>query len=206
MPRKKDDIRKNRQPVISVIALIIAICGGIPGIISTLNYFLKNKPIFGFDDVGVLSGTLSDSNTPILALFGTVTNHGDKPLNPKVFDLKIKVDDKWLSLESVYLPKDINCVFNSSTQQITIKDFAKINLQEWKEPIFIGQPARGCLVFGGNEFNIDKFRSGSTFTYQLTCTDIFNKRYTVTSTRSLFGDFRNQQKLIKFDVTFGPKN
>jgi len=80
-----------------------------------------------------------DSNTPLFILFGTVTNRGDEPLNPRKFDLKIKVNGKWLSL-----PENVECIFNSETQQITIKNIAKNDLQEWKEPILTGQPAHNA--------------------------------------------------------------
>ena len=166
----------------------------------------SGQPIFGFEPDGVLCGIHKDSNTPFLALFGTVTNRGDKPLNPRGFDLKIKVHDKWLSLDSLYLPDNVEHIFNSETQRIIIKDIDKMDLQEWKEPIVMGQPARGCLLFWSKEFDPNTLKSDNSLTFKLTCVDIFNKKYTITSTFGPFADFKEQRKLIKYNVSFGPKN
>lgn len=190
---------------ISITALTIALSGGIPGIISIVNYF-HNRPIFGFEPHGILTGTLASDNSErnILMLFGTVTNAGTKPLNPKSFGLKVQAGDKWVSLRKMAIPE--TCVFNSERQKIKIKEPSKINLQEWKRPILIGEPARGCLLFESNELVNETLTDNNSMTFELICVDIFNKEYTFTTTYGPFADFKENIKLLKYDVTFGPKN
>jgi len=208
MPRKTSNDRGFLSKYwFQIITIIIAICGGFPGIINIVKYF-HNKPIFGFEPNGLIWGELpqEDVNIPFLVLFGTVTNQGDKPLNPRFFDMKIRDKGKWFALERYSLPVDANCEFHSETQLIIAKDLAKIDLQEWKEPILIGQPARGCLMFFSKDIDIQELKDSNSLTYQLKCMDIFNKTYTVTSTYGPFSDVKSLQKLIKYNVTFGPKS
>lgn len=188
---------------ISVLALIVAFLGGVPGVISVVNY-CRNRPIFGFEPSGILTGTIASNNRDILMLFGTVTNAGTKPLHPKAFNLKVKAEGKWTSLQRMVTPK--TCVFNSERQKIEVKEPSKMDLQEWSRPITTEEPARGNLMFISDELDVKSLKDSDKITFQLTCVDIFKKKHTVTITYGPFANINEPVKLIKHGVSFGPKD
>jgi hypothetical protein len=189
---------------LSISTFIIAL-GTIVGIYIGIDKIYYNRVIFGFEPSGILTGTLaSDSNgNNILMLFGAVTNAGTKPLNPISFSLKVKIENKWIFLQRMAIPEI--CVFNSEQQSIEVPEPSKSDLQEWKRPITMEEPARGSLMFVSNELDIESLRESNEITFQLTCIDIFKDEYTVTISYGPFAKFDKPVGLIKHGVIFGPK-
>jgi len=188
---------------VQILTLLIAVSGGIPGMISISNY-MQSRPKFGFEPEGILRGELPPYNKTahFIMLIGTVTNSGNKPLNPKGFSLEIKVDDKWMPLRAMAIPETF--IFGSEEQNIDIKEPSRMDLQERKEPILIGEPARGCLLFESNELIETTLEENNSITFRLTCVDIFNRNYAFTAARP-FGEIDQQVKYPKFGITVGPK-
>jgi hypothetical protein len=196
-------LRKYR---IEIITIIIAVCGGIPGIISIVNYF-RDRPILGFLPLGRLTGISSQDNQPFLLVFGSVTNKGTKPLNPIRFYLKIKVNGEWKFLHPDYIP-DVNYVFDSDKEIIEVREnLSEINLEEWKDPILVGQPANGCLMFRIDKDTYNYLKDKRSLEYRLICQDIYNNEYTYTSTMGPFDDYAEDQpkKILKYNIIRIPK-
>jgi len=196
-----------RKKWLQIITIIIAICGGFPGIISIIDYF-RDRPILGFHPHAFLTGTvtLEDSNIPVLIMFGTVTNQGTKPLIPFRFYLKIKVNSEWLSFFPEYIP-NAKYFFQSNAQKITMnEDLSKMNLEEWKKPILNGAPAQGCFMFVIDKHTYDYLQVNKSFIYKLICEDVYNNKHTFLSTCGPFDDnIRSlQKKVIKYDIVVGP--
>jgi hypothetical protein len=195
---------------ISIIALIVAIFGGVPGIFAITNYFYTNRVIFRFLVEAIVSGEFVTNNTEnrtFLMLVGAATNKGNKPLNPARFDLKVRIKDKWIPFERTIIPPDD--MFNQSKDNIRnfeIKDAAKNDLQEWSRPITLEEPARGNLLFTSRELNIESIRDRNDITFQLTCRDVYEDEYIFTTTYGPFTDVNTPKKMLKYNIYYGPKN
>lgn len=120
---KVDFPKKSKvEKILPIIALLVAIFGGVPGIFVITNYFYTNRVVFGFNPEGIVGGSFQQKKMQYIMLLGTVTNEGNKPLHPAYFDLKVKIKDKWISLQKWTIPEDD--FFNKAenkTQNIKIK-------------------------------------------------------------------------------------
>ncbi len=199
-------MRKNK---LAITALIIAVFGGFPGAISILNYLHTPQIIFGFKPDVYLHGTLPPKygSKKIFMLTGTVTNEGDKSLIPRYFDLKIKIEDKWISLERTIIPQDYE--FEQTKPQVTkIEGAADRDLLRYIRPITKEEPAYGHLLFTSDELDIKALKASmykrNSITFELSCISIYDEKYIVTQTNDL-DRIDGLRELPKQGILYGPK-
>lgn len=211
-------MRKNRELKISFpkeekkkklsITTLIIVLGTIVGIYIGIDKIYYNRVIFGFKPDGIVCGSFPEKKIgkQFIILFGTATNEGNKPLHPAHFDLKIKIKDKWISLLKSTIPEDdVFARAKNKTQNFEIKDAAKNDLQAWKRPITVEEPACGNLMFLSDELDFKSMEDSNNITFELTCVDIYGKKYKFTTIYRYGTDFKTPVKLIKHNVKFGPK-
>lgn len=156
---------------LSIVSLAVAAVGGIPGIISYLEYRRK-KISFGYRFLGVTVGTFGTKTMVLLT--GTVTNRGNKPLVPSHYDLKVKIGRRWVGLDRAVIPE--NAVFSSSEQIIDYTEPSKQDLLVSRSPVTPSTPLRGHLMFIDDTVSPKQMR-GKKLNYRLICTDIFGDKY-----------------------------
>ena len=169
------------QHWLSIISLIVAALGGIPGILAVVNHFkssakLSVKPsTVMFGDVQFNSDSI-EYTVVFIAL--TVSNEGEKNLSPAVFDLAIKKERSWIQLERRLIPKNIQ--FHSQKQTIEIREPWKKDLQRYSGAISHGIPLSGFLFFVTDKLSRDELQSMGSINFRCDCVDIFDKRHRVT--------------------------
>ena len=155
------------------ITLLIAVFGGIPGIISLI-IFLRKRIIFGFKLEGLMTGQFKSKN--MILITGIVTNKSEKPLTPATYDLNVKIDKKWVRLERTVIPE--NSVFESKTQNIKFDKPEDKDLLKIKQSVTSSFPVYGHLLFLTDKISIEVLQN-EKYNLKLVCIDIFGKKYTV---------------------------
>lgn len=129
------------QHWLSILSLLIAAIGGIPGIIAVTSHF-KSSSKFAARPANFILGSIQFNPDPTeytLVFFSlTVTNEGEKILSPAVFDLAIKIDRRWVKLERRLIPENIH--FPSQEQTIEVQAPWKKDLQRFPGTIAHGIP------------------------------------------------------------------
>ena len=166
---------------IAILSLVVALIGGIPGIISVLNYF-KDKPILSYRLVNLITGAYLDESSgeekTILFLTGTLSNEGSKVLTPAYFELKGSLDGEKLKFEKRLIPENVN--FGSDRQSILATDPSKNDLQKFNSTISTGIPLHGYLLFYTSDIALDKLQKNlEKLKLILVCIDVFEKKYKV---------------------------
>jgi len=159
---------------IALLSLIIALTGGIPGLISLIVFYYK-RPIFKFTLVNVIIGTCINPEwekpgTAIL-LTGTLSNDGEKPLIPSVFDLKIKTKKGRFLFERL-LMNNIE-EFPSESHIIKIENPKENDLQRFRGSIDKSNPVYGHLKFIINT----NLNFNDIISYKLQCMDFSGHKY-----------------------------
>ncbi len=170
---------------LSILSLVVAAAGGIPGIIIIINRFKSSSKLV-VSPANFIFGNVRFNPDPIdytLIFFSlTVTNEGEKPLSPGAFYLDIKKGRRWIKLEGRPIPEDIN--FPSKEQTIEVSEPWKNDLQRFSGAIPHGFPLLGFLYFVTDKIELNELRAMSEMKFRLRCTDIFGKRHKVTFTSS----------------------
>jgi len=91
----------------AVVAFVVALTGGVPGIVQTVDFF-KNKPKMTYSDTSSMyflwHDTVGRAN-PGLFLVGSLNNSGRSPLTLKRFYVQLYFKEQWIDL----IPrKDLN--------------------------------------------------------------------------------------------------
>ena len=209
---KVDFPKKSKgEKISSIITLLIAIFGGIPGLFIIKNYLHTPRVIFEFKLEAFPYGVFPPEygGAKFLMLVGTVTNRGDKPLIPKTFDLKIKIADKWISLEKTVIPPDDAFKQSQQGEQVVIiESAADKDLLKYNRPITREEPAYGNLLFTSDNINIEDLKKSmndsNSITFELSCTGCYDDKYTVTQTQNL-GKIRGMRGLPKHGISYGPR-
>jgi len=183
-----------------IISLMIALLGGVPGILSAIVHF-RNIPRFHFSVAGIITGELpkddSENGDAMILLPCTVSNNGPQPLSPETFELSIDIDGRWKPFSRGLIPEGAQ--FVSTTQEIQLSEPWKHDLQTFSGPISKGQPVHGFLMFLSTDIPIEKVRQSinQNCRVKITCVDIYNKSYYV--------KLRLGANQIKFPITY-PKH
>ena len=163
---------------IAIFSLIIALIGGVPGIITIINQ-QKNRPNFEFTLVNFITGQLAmqkhKDDPAMILLTGTASNKGNTVLTPAHFEFKAKIDGRWHNFEKTLIPE--NAVFDSEAQNIKINNPYKNDLQRFNGSITTGMPLYGHLMFISHKIPLRKLRDTSAIEMRLICLDIFGKRH-----------------------------
>jgi|GEM_PF-2486201 len=180
-------MEKNNN-TLAIIALIVAVLGGLPGIVSTISYFqerAKSHPKLSASIPSFMTGSFfkdKDARSPDapgchILLTLTITNSGDTPIIPEIFDLKCKVGNRWYKFERFLIKDDIE--WHSEMQKISLEKPSQKDLQRYKKPITNIEPAYGFLMFINEELSVSELRKIESIPIQLTCEDIFKKKHEI---------------------------
>ena len=166
---------------IATLSLVIALIGGVPGIISVADY-LKNRPILSYRLVNIITGALLDEASgkekTMLFLTGTISNEGSNILTPAYFELKGTLDNQILNFEKKLIPETVN--FGSEEQNILVTDPSKNDLQKFNSTVSTGMPLYGHLLFYTSDIILNKLRSNlKNLKLTLICVDVFGKKHKV---------------------------
>ena len=185
---------------IALISLLVALIGGVPGVIAAINHF-KNKIIFDFKVEGFIVGNSNRGKFPFVFLVGTVTNAGNKPLVPNTYDLEIKMSKKWIKLKKMAIPA--NSTFGNDVQVMNIPDAHEKDLLRIKQNVTTSSPAYGCLMFTTDEISLGELKDNE-YTLRLTCFDVFSKKHEMELPKPK-GKFDQSVVLPKHDISILPK-
>jgi hypothetical protein len=167
---------------LTILSLIIALLGGVPGILSAATHF-KNRPKFHFSVANIITGERprddSEDRDAMIFLSCTVSNNGPQPLSPETFELSIDIDGHWRAFSRSLIP--IGAQFLSADQEIQISEPWKRDLQQYSGPINQGQPIHGFLMFLSPDILIENIRQSidQNRPMKITCVDIYNKSHRV---------------------------
>lgn len=163
-----------QQHWIALLSLLVALIGGVPGIIAVVDH-LRKRPIFRFTLVNVITGRDAAKDQTIVLLTGTATNEGNKPLTPALFELRVRSHRAWLTFDKALIPEGAR--FSSDTQSITVADPSKHDLQRLSASISPETPLYGHLLFVSSAVSLDALRSQESPDWRLTCVDVFDRRH-----------------------------
>lgn len=175
------------QNWLSLISLLIALLGGIPGIIAAITHF-KDKPDFYFSFDAINTGELINEETgqkmSDVLISGTLSNSGTQPLSPGYFTLSLDINGQWRTLDRLLIPE--NLVLHSHEQEISIGEPWKHDLQRYTGTISKGIPLHGFLMFVHKDIPIETIRESleKGRLIRIVCVDIFGKKHVrdITST------------------------
>jgi len=166
---------------IAILSVVIALTGGVPGIISILDYF-KNKPILSYRLVNIITGAFRDETSgrekTMLFLTGTISNEGSNVLTPSYFELKGSLDSQTLNFEKQLIPETLN--FGSEKQSILLTDPSKNDLQKFNSTVNTGMPLYGHLMFYTSDIGLNELQANlKQLKLILICIDVFGKKHKV---------------------------
>lgn len=157
--------------LIAICALIVALIGGVPGIIEVMKY-LGSRAELKFQLQGSLHGDWVE-NGNILMVTGTLSNGSEESIIPAYFDLFILLDNKWRKLQRMSIPKDVK--FSSNDQNIEFSDPWQSDLQNMKLVVNNSSPAYGHLLFISSKLTREDYFKISE--YKLICVDVRDRKH-----------------------------
>ena len=99
-----------RNHFFSILTLLMAVVGGLPGILSTFS-FLNDRPGFTFipqiKSCGEIQNIVDGHTHTVVMVSGVVSNPGTKPLSPHEFILELNIDGSWQRLSRFYIPANL---------------------------------------------------------------------------------------------------
>jgi len=161
-----------------IVSLIIAVAGGIPGVIGTVQ-FLRNRRRIHFVCSTRLAGHFTGSGGIeewVLLLSGWITNPGKTPIHPISYEAKCKVRNKWVTLKPILIPPQF--VFKGESQVIDIESPANKDLVRETAPLANSVPRFGHLLFIVPESAAqDIYKSEGRLLIELICVDSLERRW-----------------------------
>ena len=155
--------------ILVIISLVIALLGGIPGIINVIDYFGRSAVIIDFDrDYSIVCGVKSKNENlngrlAVLLYRMTVTGKGIEPSYIKKIKLELKSSSKWIGGEQ-FIPnqRDVTDYEGVTKKALTISvqksSFENIYVGDWidftpgEKSISYGEPSTFSYAA---VFNID---------------------------------------------------
>lgn len=163
---------------LAIASLIIALIGGVPGIINLISQ-LKSRAKFIVNPHNLIFGNTKFNGDPIeythIIVSVIITNEGTQPLTPASFDLSIKYDHKCVNFRKTLIPPNIELLSNQ--QNIQVEDLSESDLQKYNGVIGQGIPISGCLMFITDNITLDELTKIKKYKLIFTCTDIFGKKH-----------------------------
>lgn len=175
---KGDYPQKGEKKKLPIYKIIIAI-GALAALYLACERIYYNRVIFGYNNIAAIYGHYPLTSDEGLSVFliGTATNRGNKPLNPRRFEAKIKVIDEWVSLIRTEIPESIH--FEGEENDIYVKNAEGKSLQDLDRAITIDNPADGYLMFVSRELDEESLKKEGGNIFKLECIDEFNEIYKV---------------------------
>ncbi|MFO7559884.1 MAG: hypothetical protein R6X10_13705 [Desulfobacterales bacterium] len=164
---------------IAILSLIIALAGGIPGILAIVNQ-IKAHPVLSFQLVNIITGQqlnpITNQTTTMVLITGTASNEGDVAMTPAYFELAGTINNKKIEFEKTLIQG--NPKFYSEEQSISVDEPSKKDLQRYGGTISKGMPLYGHLMFLAHNISLDDLRSNlDRLKLSLIGVDVFGKRY-----------------------------
>ena len=168
-----------RKNWIAIVSLIIALIGGIPGILSVVNQ-IRERSILTFRLVNVITGVQMNEKTKepntMIFITGTASNEGSVAITPAYFELKGTLNEKRVEFKKQLIPS--NVIFNSEEQNIFVEDPSRNDLQRYSSTITKGMPLHGHLMFLAPNVGVDELRSNfDRLKLSLICVDVLGKQH-----------------------------
>lgn len=160
--------------------MAIAILGGIPGILATLERYRKRDQLF-FKLHSYIRGEMTSSDGKIsremLLLSGHVANKGAAPFHPMQYDAEATVNGVRWKLEPQLLTPDMN--FASEIQSIKFQDPSSRDLQKLNSILKDSSPEFGHLLFLYPESFPKEKDKRAPSSILLICTDSVDRQHRI---------------------------
>ncbi len=173
------------QHWLSILSLVVATVGGVPGILTVINHFrLSAKLVVGSENLilGEIQFFPDPNNYTVIFFSLTITNEGEKNLTPAVFELAIKKGCRWIKLKRSLIPEGAQ--FLGQEQKIEVREPWKQDLQRYSGTIAYGIPVRGFLFSVTTELTRDELRLMlmlmQPVKFRIVCIDVFNREHKAT--------------------------
>ena len=122
---------------LAVVALLVAIFGGVPGIIAVYEHY-TDRPKVVMTLLRIDSGSLnwpenSEQNTYVLLEFEVINEEKSSiPLPPAPFDLSVKVDGEWIEFDKIAIPPSGTVLYSDHNDQ-SGANIDHMDLQKYRE-------------------------------------------------------------------------
>ncbi len=162
---------------LQVVTILIALIGGIPGILTLIKYqkskakFLANTKVFSFGEINH-EGALYQ----FVMLFLFISNKGVDPINPVGFQLFFRKGLKWLPMRITEIPSYLN----QDASIINIEFSGDLNENDLGRKRYIlkqGEYEPGVLMFTSNEISKEDFAPEKKKVFKLICEDVTGTEY-----------------------------
>jgi len=196
------DFILKHQVFITIVISVVALSGGVPGILSIWNEW-NDKPAFHFQLGGLATGTLHtpQGSTPSLLLSGTASNPGKQPLSTATFDVRMKFKGKEHKVQKMVIQESLLDDGRLQLDRATFRDLLR-NVT----PIPPGQGVYGSLLIlapGLKSEDLDPLPTDIVF--DITCADIFGRSYTCKDLRPDTSPVKTPTTYPPFGITYYPK-
>jgi hypothetical protein len=167
------DFILNNQVIITIVISVVALSGGVPGILSIWNHW-RDKPAFHFKLESLGNGICNtpQGSTPFVILSGTASNPGKQPLSPITFNMRLRFKGKEQKVEKMLIEP-----FLDSDPQLKFDRSLFRDLLSKVPPIPPGEGVQGSLLFLVPGLKLEDLDRVKDIVFDLTCTDIFGRSY-----------------------------
>lgn len=162
---------------IQIITIIIAVLGGIPGIVNLIKYqkskakFVANTKVFSYGGMGE-----GENSREFVLLFLHITNKGTDPINPIGFSLSYKKGRKWIKMQLTEIPDWLNQPSPDFDLEYS-ENLREKDLGKRKYTLKQGEFESGVLMFSSNEITQEDFEESKTKVFKLLCEDVTGELY-----------------------------
>ncbi len=205
-----------RRSILPIAAVVVALLGGIPGIINIINHFKTTKLDVQFDEKNSIACYIKRNNNKLdgklsLLLYRlTITGKGLVPSYVKTISLYLKVNKRWLDGENFipteYSVKDKNDVENRCLVLIRQNADDKLvtflgswkNFRSGEEKLEYGQP---LVISQGAVFDISYDDYDKCEKIKILVTDYLGNRYAVKLNSGFAFNSFKKHIMLYHDVT-----
>ena len=166
-----------KKPIVIILTVLTALLGGIPVIITTINYF-NQKPELKFSLGTTQDATMIYPNGQKIGFFFitcSVVNIGTKPLFPAQFHVFVKYNDKETELNPSLVPADFHGHTDDSIH-FKYKNSSENDLLKVKK-ISPDEVNYGNLFFVTTEDVVKEYQKTKNRFIKINCVDVFGKTY-----------------------------
>jgi hypothetical protein len=178
MSKKKNNnqpAQKSSGGVFEILTLVIALIGGVPGVITAVN-FLREKPhLEVFSPVSFVASSY-ELDSQVLFLSLRVLNTGGGKIFPEKFLCQLRAaNGEWVQVDDMLIPQGMHFPENS----IAIDETKRRDLQLVQDAISKDSPQRGMLMFRTRKFTREELNKilETPRSVKIICLDAGRNRY-----------------------------
>jgi len=208
----KKQSKSKRIEWLSIVALIIALFGGIPGIIGVVDYFKRSSFTIGFDPNNSLACRINSTTAyiggkPAILLYRiTITGKGLQPSYLREIRLELKIGGHWINgTQFAPLQRDETDIKGITKKALHLRfqkpnDHDDIFVADWvnfhtgQKGLGYGEPSHFSYAA---YFNIDPNEFGKCQKLRIVVTDYLGNDYSETVDCSRFMDKYSNLLLIQ---------